>query len=323
MALTPEVQAYVDTLKFKSEDTKAAYVKLLEDPETAEQAFMFQSDYTKKTQQTAEEKRRFEAEKQQWEEGRNYYDEQINTYKTDVESRLNKALQAAADSSTRGAALEAKLRKLAAEYGADPDELLADVTTRRDEPEKKHEFSFDDIKDKVVGRDEYNAAANSFFSFTPQIRDFEREYQREFGKEYEGSITDLVAEASNAVQERRKRNPKDQTNLFSYMREKLDFAGQKTRNAETAKITAQKEREDWEKSKTEEIERNLRSKIVAENPRAFDQPANTEEWRQTIAKSRKPTQDMPVRPAQSRDQRRTEIAKIFEETTAAKQPQAA
>jgi len=319
MALTPELQAYVDTLKFKSDDAKAAYVKLLEDPETAEQAFMFQSDYTKKTQQTAEERRRFEQEKQQWEEGRNYYDEQINSYKTDVESRLNKALQAAADSSTRGAALEAKLRKLAAEYGADPDELLADVTTRRDEPEKKHEFSFDDIKDKVVGREEYNQAANSFFSFAPQIRDFEREYQREFGKEYEGSITELVAEASNAVQERRKRNPKDQTNLFSYMREKLDFEGQKAKNVEAAKTKAQQEREEWEKSKTEEIERNLRSKIVAESPRAFDQPVNNEAWRQNIAKSRKPTQDMPVRPAQGRDQRRQEIAKIFEETTAAKQ----
>jgi hypothetical protein len=319
MPLTPEVQAYVDTLKFKSDDAKAAYTKLLEDPETAEQAFMFQSDYTKKTQQTAEERRRFEAEKQQWEEGRNYYDEQAAAHTTDIEARLNQALQAAANSSSRGVALEAVVRKMAAEYGVNADELLTEVQTRREEPEKKHEFSFDDIKDKVVGRDEYNAAANSFFSFAPQIRDFEREYAREFGKEYEGSITDLVSEASNAVQERRKRNPKDQTNLFSYMREQLDFAGQKARNLETAKIASQKEREDWEKSKSDEIERNLRSKIIAENPRAFDQPVNTEEWRQNIAKSRKPTQEMPVRPAQSRDQRRTEIAKIFDETIAAKQ----
>jgi hypothetical protein len=316
-----ELQDIVDEMEFDSDDDRAAFEKLMEGKvgQKIQSGYMKAKDYTTKTQAVAEAKRQLEAERLQLEEGTTYYQEQLNTYKTDVESRLNKALQAAADSSTRGAALEAKLRKLAAEYGADPDELLADVTTRRDEPEKKHEFSFDDIKDKVVGRDEYNAAANSFFSFAPQIRDFEREYQREFGKEYEGSITDLVAEASNAVQERRKRNPKDQTNLFSYMREKLDFEGQKTRNAETAKTAAQKEREDWEKSKTEEIERNLRSKIVAENPRAFDQPINNEEWRQNIAKSRKPTQEMPVRPAQSRDQRRTEIAKIFEETTAAKQ----
>lgn len=223
------------------------------------------ADYTTKTQALADARKALEKEREEFTQGRDYLDGQMNTYKADMEKRLNDALAQVSESSLRGAALETKLRTIAAQYGEDPAELLSDVKATREE--KKDAPVYDEYDKRYISRDDFTKQADSVVSFTTQIRDFEREYKKQFGTEYDGSITDLVGEASKEVAQRRARG--QNIDLFGYMREKLDFSGQARRNQETEKTKAAEERTKWETQTREEIERDVRSKVLAENPAAY------------------------------------------------------
>jgi hypothetical protein len=276
------------------------------------------ADYTTKTQALAEAKRKFEQEQQQFTEGRDYLDGQMNQYKLDMEKRLNDALAQVTQSSLRGAALETKLRTLAAQYGEDPAELLSDVKEAREEKKKDAAPIFDDeeFKKRYVPRDEFTNAANQIYAYPTMIRDFERDYQKTFGKEYDGSLTDLINEASREVQQLHQRGQKN-VDLFGHIRSKLDFAGQQTRNQEAAKATSAKEREDWEKNKTEEIERNLRTKLAAENPGAYRGTWDNkpEAWRSNLnAQARQ--NKLPDQSAVAQHQRQAGLHAKFEELAA-------
>lgn len=244
------------------------------------------ADYTTKTQALADARKALEAQQAQFSTDQDYIMQQTADYKTDMEKRLNSTLQELSQARLYGAALKTKVDTLAAQYGEDAAELLKDVQEMRADAKKPDAPAFDDTEfnKRYVPRDEFTTAANQVYSFAPMIRDFEREYQRTFGKEYEGSITELINESSRAVQDARNRGRKD-IDLFGYMKEKLDFKGQQVRNQEAEKTKAAEERTQWETQKTEEIERNLRSKLLAENPNALRNDAVTferEQWRDNL-----------------------------------------
>ncbi len=313
MALAPEIQTYVDSLKFKSDDAKKAFVTLLEDPETAESAFMMQQDYTKKTQQTAADRKALDDAKKAFEDEQNYLLSTTAKWKEDLEGRLNIALKAAADSDLRGAALTSKVRALASQYGEDPDELLKDIQSKRaDEGDDKSKstpaFDRSAFEKEFVSQKKFDEVSNVALSFPAMIRDFERDYKKKFGQEYDGSITDLVREAGQQVEQQRARGRN--IDLFGYMKEKLDFAGQDARNVEAAKVAADAERTKWEEEKTKEIETNLRSQLLADNPTALRKPDESEKWRESLdSKSR---QNNTVRTQQDDFNRRKELHAVFE-----------
>lgn len=277
-------------------------------------------DYTTKTQQLAEERRKLEKEQQEWNQGRDYMDQQTNAWKADVEKRLNSALDQVSQSRLYGAALESKLQSVAAEYGLEYEDLVKDIKDRRAaEPPKSQEPDYKPYDERYVTRDDFRGAADQMFGFAPQIRDFEREYARTFGKEYDGSITELIADASREVAARGQRGQR--VDLWSVMREKLDFAGQKVRNDEAAKAAAQKEREDWEKKRSEEIERDLRTKFAVDNPALMRQPEKSEEWRNNLSAAKRQEAKQPERKATPQDnfRRQQEIHRAYEERAAKQQ----
>lgn len=278
--------------------------------------YMRNQDYTQKTQALALERKKLEDERKEFTEGRDYLDGQVNVWKQDMEKRLNDALAQVASSSLRGAALETKLRTLAAQYGEDPAELLADVKETREEKKAAPAFDDAEFNKKYVPRDEFTTAANQVYAFAPMIRDFERDYQKTFGKEYEGSITDLINESSRAVQEQRSRGRKD-IDLFGYMREKLDFKGQVAKNQETDKLKAETERKDWETKTREEIERDVRSKVLAENPAAYRSPDfnKPEAWRNNLGAQARQNK-VPDQSPQAQFNHRNEIHNKFNELAA-------
>jgi hypothetical protein len=280
--------------------------------------YMKNKAFTEKTQALAVERKKLEDDQKAFNEGQDYLGNQMNSYKADMEKRLNDALAQVQASSLRGAALETKLRTLAATYGEDPAELLADVKAAREEAKDKptgFDYGSDEFKKNVVGRDEFKSVANAFASYPTQVRDFEREYQRTFGKEYEGSLTELVNTASKEVEAARARG--QNVDLFGHIRTKLDFDGQKARNAETATAAAAKEKEDWQKQTREEIERDVRSKVLAENPNAYKGSSweKPEAWRQNLGAAKRENK-MPTPTAQDDFQRRVELHQKFEDVAA-------
>jgi hypothetical protein len=318
MALKAELQELIASARFSDDARRKALIEILEQEEEAAEDLnsgtMKAKDYTVKTQALADARKQLEQQQQEFEEGRNYLDGQMSTYKADMEKRLNDALAQVSASTLRGAALETKLRTLAAQYGEDPAELLKDVQASREEAKKpeKPEFDFDSIKDRVVGRDEYNQTRDAVFGFAPMIRDFERDYARTFGKEYEGSITELIRESAQEVQALQQRGVKN-VDLFGHIRTKFDFAGQQQRNAEAAKAAEIEERKKWETQTREEIERDVRSKVLAENPAAYSKLEwqKPDEWRNKLGAAERKNQ-LPQRTPQDEFKRRQELHAEFE-----------
>lgn len=319
MALKQELQEIVDNAKYSDAAHKQALAELLEkDTEFAadfQAGYMKSKDYTTKTQAIADARKKLEQEQLQFTEGRDYLDNQMNAYKTDMEKRLNDALAQVAASSLRGAALETKLRTIAAQYGEDPAELLADVKETREEKKAAPAFDDEEFKKRYIPRDEFNEQANNVVSFNTRLRDFEREYKREFGKEYDGSIHDLVNDASKEVQQLRQRG--QNTDLFSYMKQKLDFSGQAIRNQEAAKTAAAEERSKWETTTREEIERDVRSKVLAENPAAYkgSWAPKPEAWRTQLNASARQNK-VPDQNPMAQHEHRANLHQKFEELAA-------
>lgn len=278
--------------------------------------YMKNKAFTEKTQALALERKKLEDERKEFTEGRDYLDGQVNVWKQDMEKRLNDALAQVAASSLRGAALETKLRTLAAQYGEDPAELLADVKETREEKKAAPAFDDAEFSKKYVPRDEFTTAANQVYAFAPMIRDFERDYQKTFGKEYEGSITELINESSRAVQEQRSRGRKD-IDLFGYMREKLDFKGQVAKNQEAATAAAAEERKTWETKTRDEIERDVRSKVLAENPAAYRSPDfnKPEAWRGNLGAAARQNK-VPDQSPQAQFQHQQKLHSTFNELAA-------
>jgi len=318
MSLKPELQEIVDEMEFESDEDRTAFEKLMEGKAGAKIAagYAKNKDYTTKTQALATARAELEKQQQEFNEGQEYLTGQMSTYKTDVEKRLNDALAQAAASRTYGAALESKLQALAAQYGEDPTTLLADVKEMRaKEPEtKKAEFNDDEFNKRYLQRDEFTRVANSFGAYPTQLRDFERDYEREFGKPYEGSLHELVTSASQEVEALRARGK--QVDLFSHIRTKLDFAGQAQRNQEAAKTKATEEQEAWKTQTREEIEREVRSQVLADNPTAYKTSwEKPEAWRNELAASKRGNQ-IPQKTPQDEHKNRVNLHKIFEENAA-------
>lgn len=283
MPLKQSLQELLDEMEFDTPEDKVEFEKFLAKDKlgaSIESRVMKNKDYTTKTQQIAETKRQLEAEKEQWNQQQDTVTSQLQTYKTDLEGRLNTALRQAAESNAYGAALKSKLQTIAAQYGEDVDELLKDVKEMRteDPKDKKPVVDDEEFKKNFVPRAEYEQAASQFFGFSPMLRDLEREYERLSGKPFDGSMQELVGDAVKTVTARRNRG--EQIDIPTYIREKLDFKGLQAAKEEQVKAAAQKEREEWEKKTREDIEKDIRSKIVADNPRAFQPPKD--EWRDKL-----------------------------------------
>jgi hypothetical protein len=290
MALKAELQELVDELEFDSPEDKAEFEKHLAKDKLGaalSARVMKNKDYTVKTQAVAQAKKDLEAAQAKFEEEQNYLLSTTATWKADLEKRLNDQIRQTSEANLYGAALKSKVQAMAAEYGVDPDELLKDIQTQRKDEPSKDTPAFDEkqFSEKFVSKAEFDEASNAVFAFAPMIRDFERDYKKTFGKEYDGSVTDLVREVSPEIEKQRARGRN--VDLFGLMREKLDFNGQAARNAETAKATAEAERVAWEAAKTKEIETNLRSQLLADNPTALRKPDESEKWRESLdSKSR-------------------------------------
>lgn len=280
--------------------------------------YMMNEDYTHKTQELAEQRRAFQREQEEFNQGRNYLDQQNATWRTDIEGRLNNALKEAAEQRLYGAALKSKLDALAAQYGEDVNDLLKDVQAMRAEPKEEPKApDFTPYDERFVDRKSFGEAADRFFSYPTQLRDFEREYERTFGKPYDGSLHDLVTQAGQEVQARAKRGV--QANLWDVAREKLDFKGQTQRNTEAQKVAAEKEKEDWRKQTREEVEREVRSQYLAQNPNAARTPDQSEAWRANLsAQKRQQSQQAPERTSTPQDDfaRRQKIHAAYEERAA-------
>lgn len=281
--LKPELKEIVDEMEFESDEDRAAFEKSVSGKagEKLLAGYMKNRDYTTKTSTVATERKALEDARKKFDEEQEYLLSTTATWKKDMEGRLASALKQTADSDLRGAALTSKLRAIAAQYGEDPDELLKDVQTARadDAPTTKTEPAA--IDDRYVSKQKFDEASNAVFAFAPMIRDFERDYKKTFGKEYDGSITDLVREVSPEIEKQRARGRN--VDLFGLMREKLDFNGQAERNKVTQAAEAEAARVKWEEEKTKEIETNLRSQILADNPAAFKRTADeSEKWRENL-----------------------------------------
>lgn len=317
MALPKELQEIVDDLEFDTDEDRTAFEKVISGKagDKIKAGYMKNKDYTSKTQALADAKKQFEATQEAWNQQQDTYLGTLNTYKGDMEKRLNDALTQVSKAKIYGAALETKIQKLAAEYGVDPEELLADVAEKRTtkEPEKPA-FDEGEFSKKFIAREEFQKVGDQFFSYPVAMRDFEREYQRLFGKEYDGSLQELVKEASIEVNAQRARGK--EIDLFGYMRNKLDFAGQQARNAETKKTQSEQERKDWEAQTRKELETQIRSEYLASNPGAARQPEDTESWRQNLtANGRKRDQQPIERPRSPQEtlKRQQGIHRAFEE----------
>jgi len=316
MPLKQSLQDLLEEMEFDTPEDKAEFEKFLAKDKFGagiESRVMKNKDYTTKTQQLAETKRQLEAEKEQWNAQQDSYTATIQTYKTDMETRLNAALRQAADSNANGAVLKNIVNKLAATYGEDVDELLKDVKDMRTEETPKAKASpLDDeeFKKNFVPRQEYEAAASSFFGFSPMLRDIERDYERLSGKPFEGSMTELTRDAIDTVNKRRARG--ENIDIPTYMREKLDFAGLKAAKDAKDAAAVEQERKDWEAKTREDIERNVRSQIVAENPNAFKAPV--EDWRGKLNAQQR-NQDSR-QSAIDRQQRQRSIHAAYEEQAA-------
>lgn len=318
MALKKELQEILDELEFDTPEEKADFEKFLAKDKLAakiEAGYMKNKDYTSKTQALATAKQQFEAQQETWNQQQDTYLGTLNTYKSDMEKRLNDALTQVSKAKVYGAALETKIQKLAAEYGADPEELLSDVKEMRGtkEPEKQTPaFDEAEFSKKFLGRDEFQKVGDQFFSYPVMLRDLEREYARLYGKEYEGSLQELVKEATVQVNQQRARG--QEIDLFGYMRNKLDFDGQKARNAEAGKAKSEQERKDWEEKTRKELETQVRSEYLASNPGAMRQQESPDAWRQNLsATKRKEAQIERPRTVQETLKRQQSIHRAFEE----------
>lgn len=323
--LKKELQDIVDELEFENDAEKAEFEKFLAKEKIAakiEAGYMKNKDYTTKTAAVADARKKLEQEQTKWNEEQDYVVGTMSKYKEDMEKRLNSALAEVSKSKLYGAALETKLQKIAAQYGEDPEDLLSDVKDMRGtkEPEKKDTPNYDDeeFKKRYIPREEFTNSANAFFGFAPMIRDLDREYHKLYGKEYDGSMQELVKEATVEVNARRARG--QQIDLYGYIREKLDFEGQKTRNVETDKVKSAEETKKWQEDQRKEIEQQVRSEYLAANPGASrQQPESTENWRQNLsAGARKEKQQPDARTNTARDtfKRQSEFHRAFEERAA-------
>ena len=321
MPLKKELQEILDELEFDNEEEKAAFEKVMAGKAGAkiEAGYMKARDYTTKTQALATAKKQLEAEQQKWNEEQDSYLQTMTGYKKDMEDRLNKALQTISQQKLYGAALETKLSQVAAQFGEDPETLLADVKQlRAKETEERKTPAYDDeeFKKKYVPREEYESATQSVFGFAPMLRDLDHEYQDLYGKPYKGSMQQLVQKGIIEVNQRRARGQK--VDLYEYMRTELDFEGQKARNAEAAATQSEADKKKWQEEQRAEIEKQVRSEFLASNPAAARQPENTEDWRKnlTASKRKEAQNDQGSKTAQETFQRRQEIHKAFQERQA-------
>lgn len=280
---------------------------------------MKNADYTTKTTSLAEDRRKLDDERKKWNEEQDTYLGTLSTYKKDMETRLTAALKQAADSRVYGAALETKLTKIAAEYGVDAEELMADVKEMRTkEPAKKDTPAYDDeeFKKRYVPRDEFQSTAESVFGFAPMLRDLDREYHKLYGKEYDGSMQELVKRGVIEVNAQRARGK--QTDLYSYMREQLEFDAQKARNVETDKVKSAEETKKWQEDQRKEIEQQVRSEYLAANPGAARQAPAEDAWRENLSAAKRQERQADTRTNTARDtfKRQQEVHKAYEERAA-------
>lgn len=317
MALPKELQDIVDELEYENDDERAAFEKILEGKAGAKikAGYMKNADYTTKTSAVAQAKKDLEAAQAKFNEEQDYVLSTTATWKQDMETRLNAALKQTAEGDLRGAALTSKLRALAAQYGEDPDELLKDVQGQRvtdDKPKDAPTYDRDALSRDFVSQKKFDETAQSVFGFAPMIRDFEREYKKKFGQEYDGSITELVRDVLPEVEKQRARGRN--VDLFGLMKEKLDFAGQDVRNTEAAKVAAEAERTKWEEEKRKEIEANVRSEYLASNPSAMRKPDESEKWRESL--TAKDRGNSAAHTQQDDFNRRKELHQVFEKKVA-------
>lgn len=321
MALKKELQELVDELEFDSPEDKAEFEKYVAKEKlgaSIEAKVMKNKDYTTKTQQLAAQRKQLEAEQQRWNEEQDSYVGTLNSYKTDMEQRLTNAMAQISKQKLYGAALETKINQLAATYGEDPDELLADIKEMRGskEPEKPAASQYDEeeFKKKYVGRDEYQQATESVFGFAPMLRDLDHEYQDLYGKPYKGSMQELVKKGIIEVNARRARGQK--IDLYEFMRGELEFDAQKTRNAEAAAQQSEADKKKWQEEQRAEIEKQVRSEFLASNPQAAHQPQDTEAWRGNLSAAKRKEQDQSARTVQATVQRQQGFHQAFRDRQA-------
>jgi hypothetical protein len=280
--------------------------------------YLKNKDYTTKTAALADERRDFQKQQTDWQQGRDYMDRQTAVWKEDNDKRLNAALEDASQSRLYGAALESKLQALATEYGENFEDLLKDVKARRTDapPPKTAEPDYKPYDERYVGRDEIKKGFDTMFAYSPMMRDFEWEYKKLYGKDYDGSIVELMKGASQEVSARQQRG--QQSDLWTVMREKLDFDGQKTRNAESKVAADKQERADWEKKTREEIDRELRTQYGAQNPAAARSADKSNEWRHNLSANKRQEQQRTERKSTPMDdfKRRQDIHRAYEERAA-------
>ena len=311
MPLKPELQEIVDEMEFDSEEDRAAFEKVLSGKagEKIQKGYMKNKDYTTKTQALSTAKQQLDTERDRFNQQQDYVAQQMNQYKTEAEKRINDAVRQAANANLYGAALKNKLQVLATQYGEDVDELLADVQEIRDDKINKPAAADadEDFKKNFVPRAEYEAATSAYFGFSPMLRDIERDYERLSGKQFDGSMHELVTEAVKNVNIARSRG--EQIDIPTYLRQKLDFDGLRQQKAAADEEARRKEREEWERKTREDIERDVRSKIVTENPRAFAAPKD--EWREKLGPQHRNQDNRPS--AMDQVTRRRSIHAAYEE----------
>jgi hypothetical protein len=235
----------------------------------------------------AEERRQLDADKQATAREK----ENLADWRQGAEQQLQTALKAAEQSNLRGAALESRIKRIAGEYNLDADELLQDILENRAADrgrtqEERQEAQVD--LSKYATAEQVNNQISAMGLLPLQVRDLEHEYRRLFGKEYDGSIEELATTGFKEIIDRQKRG--ENIDFKGYVREKLDFAGQRQRNDE-------KEREDWKENTRKEIEMDVRSKLSAEDPGRFQRreveqsPFLKKKEREQAPATRGPAQD--------------------------------
>lgn len=198
--MTPkEITEWLDSLGLEGEERTTVEATLTKTPERMEKAkesFMLKPAFTQKTQALAEEKRKFGETQAEWETRTNQYTEELATWKSGLETKLQDAVTQLEQSKLRGAALESKVRSIANEFGVDSDALLADVkdvhAAKKEEPNQPPPQV--DLSG-YLPRKEADELARTAIMLPVQMQEFYHDYQRLHGKPFDGNLSELMHEA--------------------------------------------------------------------------------------------------------------------------------
>lgn len=289
MALTAEQKEYADELGFSEEEFEKAFPN--DRYEKLTKGYAKNKDYTIKTQAVAEEKKRIEQDRAATDAEK----QRLAQWKSSAEQQLADALDKVQASTLRGAALEAKLQRIATEFNLDADELMKDVLEQRaDDPartQQQQQQAKVDLSNHVT-KDELHSQMTAIGMLPVMTRDLEREYRKLYNKEYEGSLEELVTESFKEIASLQAQG--QNINFKDHMRTKLGFAEQAKRNDEA-------ERERWKEETRKELETDIRSKLSAENPARFQEVDRQES---PFLKKKDRTPEIPIKgPAQDHARR--------------------